>query len=55
VPENAQYYAAFGACVYGLKEPGEVGVYQGTDGLLEYMTNGRKARLGESAGPPLVK
>jgi len=55
VPENAQYYAAFGACVYGLKEPAEVGLYQGLAGLADYMTNGRKARLGESAGPPLVK
>lgn len=55
VPENAQYYAAFGACVYGLKEPAEVGLYAGKSGLVEYMTNGRKARLGESAGPPLVK
>jgi activator of 2-hydroxyglutaryl-CoA dehydratase/predicted nucleotide-binding protein (sugar kinase/HSP70/actin superfamily) len=55
VPNNAQYYAAFGACVYGLKEPAEVGVYAGKQGLVEYMTNGRKARLGESAGPPLVR
>jgi activator of 2-hydroxyglutaryl-CoA dehydratase/predicted nucleotide-binding protein (sugar kinase/HSP70/actin superfamily) len=55
VPENAQYYAAFGACVYGLKEPKDVGLYSGKAGLIEYMTNGRKARLGESAGPPLVK
>ncbi|WP_437671397.1 BadF/BadG/BcrA/BcrD ATPase family protein [Sorangium sp. So ce131] len=55
VPENSQYYAAFGACVYGLKEPAEVGLYAGKAGLVEYMTNGRKARLGESAGPPLVK
>ncbi|WP_437332920.1 BadF/BadG/BcrA/BcrD ATPase family protein [Sorangium sp. So ce394] len=55
VPENSQYYAAFGACVYGLKEAPEVGRYAGKTGLIEYMTNGRKARLGESAGPPLVK
>ncbi|WP_437567834.1 BadF/BadG/BcrA/BcrD ATPase family protein [Sorangium sp. So ce542] len=55
VPENSQYYAAFGACVYGLKEAPEVGRYAGKAGLIEYMTNGRKARLGESAGPPLVK
>ncbi|XXX74084.1 BadF/BadG/BcrA/BcrD ATPase family protein [Sorangium sp. So ce134] len=55
VPENSQYYAAFGACVYGLKEAPEVGRYAGKSGLVEYMTNGRKARLGESAGPPLVK
>lgn len=55
VPENAQYYAAFGACVYGMAEPAEVGLYKGKDGLIAYMTHGRKARLGESAGPPLVK
>ncbi|MEZ4394663.1 MAG: BadF/BadG/BcrA/BcrD ATPase family protein [Polyangiales bacterium] len=55
VPENSQYYAAFGACVYGMKEPAEVGLYTGTAGLVEYMANGRKARLGESAGPPLAR
>jgi activator of 2-hydroxyglutaryl-CoA dehydratase/predicted nucleotide-binding protein (sugar kinase/HSP70/actin superfamily) len=55
LPENAQYYAAFGACVYGLKEAAHVGLYAGKHGLVDYMKNGRKARLGESAGPPLVK
>jgi activator of 2-hydroxyglutaryl-CoA dehydratase/predicted nucleotide-binding protein (sugar kinase/HSP70/actin superfamily) len=55
VPENAQYYAALGACVYGLKEGATAGLYAGKKGLVEYMTNGRKARLGESAGPPLAK
>jgi predicted CoA-substrate-specific enzyme activase len=55
VPDNAQYYAAFGACVYGLHEAAEVGLYGGLDGLREYMTNGRKARLGETAGPPLAR
>ena len=55
VPQNAQYYAAFGACVYGLREAAHVGKYVGTAGLVDYMTNGRKARLGESAGPPLAK
>jgi activator of 2-hydroxyglutaryl-CoA dehydratase/predicted nucleotide-binding protein (sugar kinase/HSP70/actin superfamily) len=54
VPENAQYYAAFGACVYGLREDAAVGRYTGLAGLRDYMTNGRKARLGESAGPPLA-
>ncbi len=33
VPENAQYYAAFGAVLYGLHEPAEVGAYKGIDGL----------------------
>jgi activator of 2-hydroxyglutaryl-CoA dehydratase/predicted nucleotide-binding protein (sugar kinase/HSP70/actin superfamily) len=55
VPENAQYYAAYGACVYGLREADDIGMYTGKPGLLEYMKNGRKARLGESAGPPLVR
>ncbi len=53
VPENAQYYAAFGAVMYGLHEPEGVGVLRGLEGLHEYITTGRKARLGESAGPPL--
>ncbi len=55
VPDSAQYYAAFGACVYGLREAAEVGRYAGTTGLVDYLTNGRKARLGESAGPPLAR
>jgi len=55
VPENAQYYAAYGACVYGLREAADVGVYKGFEGLVDYIKNGRKARLGESAGPPLAR
>lgn len=55
VPENAQYYAAFGAVMYGLHEPDGVGVVHGLEPLSEYITTGRKARLGESAGPPLSK
>ena len=54
VPDNAQYYAAFGACVYGLGESAKQGRYKGLTGLRDYMTNGRKARLAETAGPPLV-
>src|SRR5579872_6281735 len=55
VPKNAQYYAALGAVLYGLHEEEGIGALSGLDGLREYMTNGRKARLGESAGPPLSK
>jgi predicted CoA-substrate-specific enzyme activase len=54
VPENAQYYAAFGAAVYGLHEPAEAGVYRGLDALKAYIADGRKAKLGASAGRPLV-
>lgn len=55
VPENAQYYAAFGAVLYGLHEPANVGWMKGTALLTDYITTGRKARLGETAGPPLSK
>ncbi len=55
VPENAQYYAAFGAVLYGLHEPASVGWLKGTAELVEFITTGRKARLGETAGPPLSK
>jgi activator of 2-hydroxyglutaryl-CoA dehydratase/predicted nucleotide-binding protein (sugar kinase/HSP70/actin superfamily) len=54
VPENAQYYAAFGAVVYGLTEDIKVD-YRGLDGLKDYMQNGRAARLGASAGSPLLR
>jgi activator of 2-hydroxyglutaryl-CoA dehydratase/predicted nucleotide-binding protein (sugar kinase/HSP70/actin superfamily) len=56
VPENSQYYAALGAVLFGLHEEASVGVLDASlEGLREYLTNGRKARLGESAGPPLSK
>lgn len=55
VPDNAQYYAAFGACVFGMGESAETGRYKGLSGLSSYMTTGRKARLAETAGPPLVE
>jgi predicted CoA-substrate-specific enzyme activase len=55
VPKNAQYYAALGAVIYGLHEPANVGWMASLDGLRDYITTGRKSRLGESAGPPLNK
>ncbi len=55
VPENAQYYAGLGAVLNGLHEEPHIGRYSGLAGLHDYITNGRKARLGESAGPPLSK
>ncbi|MAC25411.1 MAG: CoA activase [Myxococcales bacterium] len=54
VPDNAELYAAYGAVIYGLHEPAEIGAYTGIEGLRTYITEGRKERLGESAGPPLV-
>jgi activator of 2-hydroxyglutaryl-CoA dehydratase/predicted nucleotide-binding protein (sugar kinase/HSP70/actin superfamily) len=55
VPENAQYYAAFGAVMYGLYEAPEVGLYPGLDNLREFINSGRKSKLGDSAGPPLSR
>jgi predicted CoA-substrate-specific enzyme activase len=55
IPKNAQYYAGLGAVLYGLHEEAHVGVLNGIDALREYITTGRKARLGETAGPPLSK
>jgi len=54
VPDNAALYAAYGAVMYGMYEPAEVGVYKGLDGLRRYISEGRKERLGENAGPPLA-
>ncbi|UCE01804.1 MAG: CoA activase [Candidatus Latescibacterota bacterium] len=54
VPQNAEYYAAYGAVLYGLHEPAGVGLYRGLDALKEFISHGRKAKLGENAGPPLV-
>jgi predicted CoA-substrate-specific enzyme activase len=55
VPENSQYYAAYGAVIYGTYEEEHVGLYQGLAGLKDYMQNGRQARLGASALGPLIK
>ncbi|MCG5055276.1 MAG: CoA activase [Myxococcales bacterium] len=55
VPENAQYYAAFGAVMYGLHEAAEVGRYRGLEPLKEFIASGRKSKLGATAGPPLAR
>ncbi len=54
VPENAQYYAAYGAVLFGLHEPSDAGRYRGLQPLTEFITHGRKARLGANAGPALI-
>ena len=55
IPENAQYYAAFGAVMYGLHEDASVGIYHGLEKLNEFIFSGRKSKLGDSAGPPLSR
>jgi activator of 2-hydroxyglutaryl-CoA dehydratase/predicted nucleotide-binding protein (sugar kinase/HSP70/actin superfamily) len=54
VPKDAQYYAAYGAAIYGLHEPADTGLYRGLDPLKEFISTGRQAKLGAKAGPPLV-
>jgi activator of 2-hydroxyglutaryl-CoA dehydratase/predicted nucleotide-binding protein (sugar kinase/HSP70/actin superfamily) len=52
-PENAQYYAAFGAVVFGIAE-GEGKPYSGLNGLKDYIATGRSANLAASSAAPLV-
>jgi activator of 2-hydroxyglutaryl-CoA dehydratase/predicted nucleotide-binding protein (sugar kinase/HSP70/actin superfamily) len=54
VPDNAELYAAYGAVLYGLHEPAGTGTFRGLEALDEFILNGRKEKLGDSAGPPLV-
>lgn len=52
-PENSEYYAAYGAVLFGLYEK-NVPNCGGLEALKEFINNGRKAQLGASAGPGLV-
>lgn len=54
VPENAEFYAAHGAVLYGNHEPANVGRYKGVDELKDFITVGRKEQLASKAGKPLV-
>jgi predicted CoA-substrate-specific enzyme activase len=53
VPEKADLYAAFGAAVFGMSESDSDGKFLGCDKLRHFINHGRRARLGEQAGPPL--
>jgi predicted CoA-substrate-specific enzyme activase len=53
VPENSDLYAAFGAAVYGIEDSADAGRFNGLESLRDFIQNGRRARLGEQAGPPL--
>ncbi len=54
VPDNADLYAAFGAACYGISLGADDARYMGVDRLVDFMANGRRARLGDKAGPPLA-
>lgn len=53
VPEGADLYAAYGAALFGLAQDSAVGRYRGTQALRDFIRHGRRARLGDQAGPPL--
>ena len=52
-PENAEYYAAFGAVLFGLHEK-DTEPCGTLDRLASFIKDGRKAQLGANAGPGLV-
>lgn len=54
VPANAEYYAAYGAVLYGLHEPASAGQYRGLDPLKQFVAGGRTQHLAASAGPGLA-
>ena len=54
VPDKAQYYAAYGAVVYGLDEPADVGLYRGADALEAELAAGRDRTAGKHRAPPLA-
>ena len=54
VPKGAELYAAIGAVLFGLALDANEGKFKGVEALRDFINNGRRARLGEQAGPPLV-
>ncbi len=56
-PPNAQYYAAFGAVIFGLKDSANSKVehYVGLDGLNNYISNLRSSRSSNNNADLLVK
>ncbi len=56
VPKNAQYYAAYGAVMYGLYEAGRPSASTAAStGSTSSSPTAASRKLGETAGPPLVK
>lgn len=57
VPNDAQYFAAFGAVIYGIRDKSgaEERTYRGLAPLKDYCGGGRNERLAAVSGPPLVK
>ncbi|HEY5960619.1 MAG TPA: BadF/BadG/BcrA/BcrD ATPase family protein, partial [Polyangiaceae bacterium] len=54
VPTQSEVYAAYGATLFGLSLGAEQGRFKGLAELRDFIKHGRRATLGEHAGPPLV-
>ncbi len=52
VPDNAEYYAAYGSVIYGLEQQ-QQSFYKGVDGLVEFVEQGRKEKLLACSDPGL--
>ncbi len=55
VPDNAEYFAAYGAVIFGSHEVDTEVSYTGKDKLQLFIEQGRQDNLKDNAGPPLVK
>jgi len=54
VPENAQYYAAYGAVLYGMEEPANSGRYRGREPLAIRLAESQSRSVIRSGVSPLV-
>jgi activator of 2-hydroxyglutaryl-CoA dehydratase/predicted nucleotide-binding protein (sugar kinase/HSP70/actin superfamily) len=52
-PENSEYYAAYGAVLFGIHEK-NMACCSGLEELRTFIREGRKAQLGNNAGPALM-
>jgi len=53
VPDNAEYYAAYGAVIFGMQELPKSSMYKGIEALDEFIQHGRQSNLTDSADRPL--
>ncbi len=55
VPDNSQYYAAYGAVLYGLELPPESGIYLGVENLRSHVREQMSGSGLRKGGPPLIR
>ncbi|MDH5178911.1 MAG: acyl-CoA dehydratase activase-related protein [Gammaproteobacteria bacterium] len=54
VPDNSQYYAAYGAVIFGIHEATELIRYRGLAPLQSFISEGRTEKQGPNCGPALL-